>query len=55
MTLMLAVNSAITITDPYISYNNERSGILIFCFGSQVCQIKKSSKRLIDGHLGGLL
>jgi len=53
MTFMLAVNSAITTTDTYISYNNEWSGILMFCFGSQVCQIKKSSKRLIDGHLGG--
>ena len=38
------------------SYNNERSGILIFCLESlcRVCQIKKSSERLIDGHLGGL-
>ena len=38
------------------SSNNERSGILIFCFESlsRVCQIKKLSKRLVDGHLGGL-
>ena len=38
------------------SYNNERSGILIFCFESlsPICQIKKSSKRLVDDHLGGL-
>ena len=30
-------------------YNNERSGILIFCYESltQVCQIKKSSKNLL--------
>ena len=33
------------------SYNNERSGILIFCFVSN----KKQSKKLVDGHLGGLV
>jgi len=35
------------------SDNNERSGILIFCLES--CQIKKSSKRLVDDHLGELV
>jgi len=38
-----------------ISYNNERSGILIFCFESSSLSNQKIVKRLDDGHLGGLM